>query len=353
MEEVIRQATDRAGWKEKWHAPKAKELRPGVFHGIGLAAHSCVHGAGGAPSTGQVIINSDGTLTVVSGAAEVGPGERTTMAMIAAEAMGIPMSRVRIAVEVDSDVTPDTGVTAGSRQTISGGWGVYEAALDARAQLLDWTVKKLADDAKKKNETNTVTVDDLDIARGVIVYKSDPTKKVLISDVISYSGNPILGKGAHIHETTWQRMAWAAGVAEVEVDTATGTVKVLNFVAAHDVGRAINPLGVKQQIEGGTIMGIGHALTESLLRDTATGVPLNPNLLDYKVQSIKDAPPVDVVIVEKPKNYGAFGAHGIGEPPMGAPASAIINAVYNAVGVWVESLPITRARVLAALKSQS
>jgi xanthine dehydrogenase molybdenum-binding subunit len=100
-------------------------------------------------------------------------------------------------------------------------------------------------------------------------------------------------------------------------------------------------------------MGIGQALTETLMRDTATGVPLNPNLLDYKVLSIKDVPPIDVVIVEKPKNYGAFGAHGIGEPPIASPASAIINAVYNAVGVWVESLPITRARVLAALKSQS
>jgi xanthine dehydrogenase molybdenum-binding subunit len=353
LEEVIRQATDRAGWKEKWHAPKAKEVRPGVFHGIGMAAHSCVHGAGGAPSTGMVVINSDGTATVISGAAEVGPGERTTMAMIAAEAMGLPLSRVRISIEVDSDVTSDTGVTAGSRQTISGGWGVYEAAQDARGQLLDWTVKKLQNDAKKKNETIDVKADDLDVARGVIVFKSDPTRKALISDVISFSGNPIIGKGAHIHETTWARMAWAAGVAEVEVDTATGTVKVLNYVAAHDVGRAINPLGVKQQIEGGAIMGIGQALTESLMRDTATGVPLNPNLLDYKVLSIKDVPPVDVVIVEKPKNYGAFGAHGIGEPPIASPASALINAVYNAIGVWVESLPISRARVLAALKTQS
>src|SRR5215831_4177259 len=153
MEEVIRQATDRAGWKEKWHAPKAREVRPGVFHGIGMAAHSCVHGAGGAPSTGMVVVNSDGTLTVISGAAEVGPGERTTMAMIAAEAMGLPLSRVRIAIDVDTDMTSDTGVTAGSRQTISGGWGVYEAAQDARNQLLDWAIKKLQADAKKNNET--------------------------------------------------------------------------------------------------------------------------------------------------------------------------------------------------------
>jgi CO/xanthine dehydrogenase Mo-binding subunit len=89
------------------------------------------------------------------------------------------------------------------------------------------------------------------------------------------------------------------------------------------------------------------------MRDKATGIPLNPNLLDYKVLSIKDVPPVNVVMVEKPKNYGVYGAHGIGEPPIATPATAIMSAVYNAVGVWVEDLPISRARVLAALKNAS
>jgi len=187
----------------------------------------------------------------------------------------------------------------------------------------------------------------------VIVFKDDQNKKIKIADVISFAGNPIIGKGAHIHESTWQRMAWAAGVAEVEVDTATGTVHMVRYTAGHDMGKVINPLGAKQQIEGGAIMGIGQALTEALMRDKATGVPLNPNLLDYKVLSIKDAPQVDVVMVEKPKNYGVYGAHGIGEPPIATPATAIMSAIYNAIGVWVEDLPMTRARVLAALKSAS
>jgi CO/xanthine dehydrogenase Mo-binding subunit len=354
LQDVLVQATDKAGWKEKFHAPKAKEVRPGVFHGIGLTLHSCNHGAGGAPSTGMVVINSDGTMTIISGAAEVGPGERTVMAQMAGEVMGLPLTRIRISHEVDSDMTSDTGVTAGSRQTISGGWGVYEAADDAKKQLLDWTVRKLVDDGRRKNPPETVTTkpEDLDVQRGVIVNKTD-NSKIKIADVISFAGNPIIGKGAHVHETTWQRMAWAAGVAEVEVDTGTGSVKVLQYTAAHDLGRVINPLGAKQQIEGGVIMGIGQALTETLMRDKATGVPLNPNLLDYKVLSIKDVPPVNVVMVEKPKNYGAFGAHGIGEPPIATPATAIMSAVYNAVGVWVEDLPLTRARVLAALKNAS
>src|SRR5206468_8216935 len=101
--EVIQQATGKAEWQQKWHPAKAREVSPGVFHGIGMAAHSCVHGAGGAPSTGMVVINSDGTMTVISGAAEVGPGERTTMAMMAAEVIGLPMTRVRNSHEVDSD----------------------------------------------------------------------------------------------------------------------------------------------------------------------------------------------------------------------------------------------------------
>jgi CO/xanthine dehydrogenase Mo-binding subunit len=353
LHDVIQQAADRGGWSSAWHAPKAREVRPGVFHGIGLAAHSCLHGGGGAPSTGMVVINADGTMSVISGAAEVGPGERTTMAMIAAEVAGLPLSRVRIANEVDTDTTSDTGVTAGSRQTLSGGWGVFEAAQDARTQLLEWAVRKLVDDGKKKNPPESVDVkpEDLDVARGVIFLKDTPDKKIKIADVIAFAGNPIIGKGAHVHENTWLRMAWAAGVAEVEVDTATGTIKVLKYTAANDVGRAINPMGVKQQIEGGAIMGIGQALTETLMRDKATGVPLNPNLLDYKLLSIKDVPPVEVVMVENPKNYGTFGAHGIGEPPIASPASAIINAVYNAIGVWVEDIPLTRARVLAALKN--
>jgi xanthine dehydrogenase molybdenum-binding subunit len=355
MYEVLVQGAERAGWKEKWHAPKAREVRPGVFHGIGMAAHSCQHGGGGSPSTGTVVINSDGTVTVVSGAAEVGPGERTIMAMIAGEALGIPLSRIRISHEVDSDVTADTGNTAGSRQVLSGGWGIYEAAIAARTQLLDWTVRKLVDDGRRKNPPETVTVkaDELDVGRGVIFFKADPDKKVQIRDVVTFAANPIIGSGAHIHETTWQRVAWAAGFAEIEVDIATGSIKVLNYVSSHDVGRIINPLGLKQQIEGGAIMGIGQALTETLMRDNATGVPLNPNLLDYKVLSIKDVPPVDVVMVEKPKNYGVYGAHGIGEPPISSAAAAMINAVYNAVGVWVEDIPLTRARVLAALKSAS
>lgn len=350
---AIEQATAAIGWKDKWHAAKAKEVRPGVFHGIGIACHTCSHGAGGSPSTASVVINDDGTLTVVSGAAEVGPGERTVMAMIASEALGIPFARTSITPDVDTDNTADTGVTAGSRQTLSGGWGVYEAAIDARQQVLRVAADKLLADAKRATPpaTLTLTPEDLDVKDGSVFVKADPAKKLTMTAVVAAAKNPIIGRGAHIHETTWERIAFGAHAAEVEVDTMTGSVKVLKYVAAHDVGRALNPFALEQQIEGAVIMGLGAALTEENIVDQATGLPINDNILDYKALSIKDVPrKIDIVLVEKTKEYGVYGAHGIGEPPIALPAPTISNAIYNAVGARLESLPMTRIKLLAALK---
>jgi xanthine dehydrogenase molybdenum-binding subunit len=339
----IEQAAAGIGWKDKWHAPKAKEVRPGVFQGVGIAAHTCSHGAGGSPSTASVVINADGTLTIVSGAVEVGPGERTVMAMIAAEALGIPLARTSITVDVDSDFTADTGVTAGSRQTLSGGWGVYEAAIDARQQVLTVAARRL-----------NVKPEDLDIdikANGTVFVKADPTKKMAMNEVVGAAQNPIIGRGAHIHEPTWERIAFGAHAAEVEVDTLTGSVKIVKYVAAHDVGKAINPFATEQQIEGGVIMGIGAALLEENLVDQSTGLPINDNILEYKALSIKDVPrKIDVILVQNLKKYGVYGAHGVGEPPTAIPPPTLSNAIYNAIGVRIESMPMTRNKVLAALK---
>lgn len=350
----LQKAAEMIGWKAKWHAPKAKEVRPGVFHGIGIASHTCSHGAGGAPSTGSVVINADGTLSIVSAAAEVGPGERTIMAMIGSEALGIPYEQTTISPDVDTDFTSDTGNTAGSRQTISGGWGIYEAAIDARQQVLYWAALRFVANARAATppQTITVKVEDLDIVKGVVVMKSDPTKTLKMADVVAAAANPIIGRGAHLHEATWERMSFASHAVEVEVDTVTGSVKILKYVAVHDVGRAINPMGVEQQIEGGAIMGIGAALFEENLVDAATGLPINDNILDYKLMSMKDIPrSIDVGILEYPKAFGTYGAMGIGEPPIALPGPVIANAIYNAVGAWVESMPFTRVKLLAALKT--
>jgi xanthine dehydrogenase molybdenum-binding subunit len=352
IRDCIQQASDRIGWAQNWHAPKAKEVRPGVFHGIALGAHACSHGAGGNPASGQVIINTDGTVQCVSASNDIGPGQRTTMAMIAAESVGVPLYAVTITPFVDTDLTTDASGTFGSQQTNTGGRGMYEAGQDARKQLLDWGAKKFVDDAKKQNQTIDVQASDVDLQDGNIVLKSDPTKMQPLAQVVQFSGGPILGRSIYTQDPQWERTAFAAHAAEIEVDTVTGSVSVTRYVAAHDVGRAINPFALEQQIEGGVVMALGAVLTEQLLTDSATGLPLNPNMLDYKPLSIKDAPrDIQVILVEHPKEYGVFGAHGIGEPPMSAPAPTIAAAVYNAVGVWITDMPITREKVLAALKS--
>jgi CO/xanthine dehydrogenase Mo-binding subunit len=276
------------------------------------------------------------------------------MAMIASEVLGIPYTSVGITPDVDTDYTADTGNTAGSRQTISGGWGVYEAAVDAKNQMLDWAARKFVADAKAATPSVALTLKgaDLDVAAGSIFVKADPTKKMPVRDAVTAANNPIIGRGAHIHEGTWERMAFAAHAAEIEVDTVTGAIKILKYVAAHDVGRAINPLGTEQQIEGGVIMAIGAALVEENIVDQSTGLPLNDNILEYKTLTIKDIPrTIDVILVEYNKAYGVWGAHGIGEPPMSLPAPVLSNAIYNAVGVRLESAPMTRVKLLTALKS--
>lgn len=351
IRDCIQQAADRIGWKQNWHPAKAKEVRPGVFHGIGLAAHACSHGAGGNPATGQVIVNTDGTVQCISATNDIGDGQRSLMMMIAAESLGVPLSSMSITPFVDTDVTTDNSGTFGSQQTNTGGRGMYEAGQDARRQVLDWAAKKYIDDAKKANQDLQVKAEDVDLKDGQVFLKSDPSKTLPISQVIQFAGGPILGRSIYVQDPRWERTAWAAHAAEVEVDTVTGSVNVLRYVAAHDVGRALNPFLLEQQIEGGVVMALGSTLTEQLLSDKSTGLPLNPNMLDYKPLTIKDAPQdIQVILIEHPKEYGVFGAHGIGEPPMAPPAPTITNAVYNAVGIWIQDMPITREKVLAALK---
>src|SRR6266851_5673939 len=351
VRDCINQLATAINWKSVWHAPKAKQVRPGVYHGIGIAVHLCSHGAGSNPSTGQIIINSDGSVQAVSGVTDIGSGQRTNMVMVAAEALGVTLSQITITPYIDTDNTTDSGGTNGSRMTNTGGRGMYEAGIDARNQALDWGARKFNDNFTKASSATRVTTADLDLVDGKVFVKSDPKQTLGLSDIVQFKATAIVGVANYLQPTNWEQVALGAAAAEVEVDTVTGTVKITRFVAAHDVGKAFNPFSIRQQVEGGLVMAAGAVLTEELLIDKATGLPLNPNLLDYRPLSIKDAPLADVIIVEKPKAYGTFGGHGLGEPPMAPPAPTIVNAVYNAVGVWVTEMPLTRDKLLAAIKA--
>src|SRR6185503_4399715 len=151
--EVLTVLADKIGWAQKWHPAKAKEVSPGVYHGIGMALHQCSHGAGGEPATGAVTFNGDGTVSLLSASNEIGGGERTMMKLIAAEALGLPWESINITAYVDTDLTTDTGTSGGSRQTNSAGWGIYDAAMDARKQLFVAAVNKIQADARKANKT--------------------------------------------------------------------------------------------------------------------------------------------------------------------------------------------------------
>jgi CO/xanthine dehydrogenase Mo-binding subunit len=353
--DCINMAADKIGWTGKWHPAKAKEVRPGVFHGIGLAAHECSHGAGGEPATGQVQFNGDGTVSIISASNEIGSGQRTMMKIIATEALGMPWEAVTITPYIDSDTMTDTGGSGGSRQTNGGGWGVYDAALDARKQLFAAAAAKTSADAKKANKPDPgVVADDLTIDGKFVKSTKDPGFQMSIASVVNSTGTTIVGRGVHRNDGRWERTCYAVHAAEVEVDTLAGSVNVTKYVAVHDVGRVINAIGAEQQVEGGVIMSLGSTLYEEMLTDQATGLPLNGNLLEYRVPSIKDVPDkIEVYFVEKPKEYGVYGAHGLGEPPMGPPGPTIANAVHNAVGVWFDELPITRTRLMAAVKQSA
>lgn len=340
LRECLLKGAERIGWEKKWHPPGQERIEGTRYYGIGMAAHACSHGSTSPPMSGVVEVNTDGSLQVVSAGQEIGTGARTAIAMIAAEEVGVPWEQTSITPETDTAVAPNTGGTYGSRMTPSGGWGIFEAARDAKRQILELAAEML--DAKP---------DRLDVGDGEVFVVNQPDKKVTIAEAVSRAGGPIIGRGFALRPTQWHMAAFAAHFVEVEVDKATGEVKVTRLVAAHDVGRAINPLGVEQQIEGGAVMGIGAALLEENLVDPATGVPINSSFLDYRVPSTLDVPHIEPIIVEHPREYHPLGIHGIGEPPVAVPAPAIANAIFNAVEVRVTTRPITRDKMLAALRA--
>jgi CO/xanthine dehydrogenase Mo-binding subunit len=299
-------------------------------------------------SSAWVGFEMDGSLVVRCGVADVGGGQASSLCQIAAEVLGVSLEDVSVHI-ADSALTPLAGTTTASRQLYMSGNATLKAARELRAQILGVAGKLLAAEAAT-----------LDVVDGVIVARDGRTltlHEVLAScarlgvprsHLAVYhapASDPVdlaTGSGKVFPDYTF-----GAHAVEVEVDAETGAVRVLKHVAAHDVGRAINPQSVEGQIQGGAVQGLGYGLMEEMIVEE--GINLTTSFASYLIPSAMDVPDVEAIVLESGDGLGPFGARGIGEPPIGPPAAAIANAIEDATGARVTRLPITAERVARAL----
>ncbi|HKJ86244.1 MAG TPA: xanthine dehydrogenase family protein molybdopterin-binding subunit, partial [Spirochaetia bacterium] len=327
------------GWSRRRSADRPV---PGKVRGIGVASQGW-GGGGSPPSYALVRLNPDATFDVMTGTHDLGTGTKTVMTQIAAEELGVPMDRIRITIG-DTLTCPYSLLSAGSLTVPSVGPTVRAAANDAKTQILDIAASLLDAGA-----------DQLSMSDSTISVADDDSRSVTLEEVAKTIGNyMVIGKGARGPNPSEVSVnTFGAQFAEVEVDTQTGEVRVLRIVAAHEFGRVLNPLTLSSQIEGGVFQGVGFAMMEERIMDPSTGRFVNPNLSEYRLPTALDVPTVDSLFIGPPdEQSNNTGAKGAGEPPIIPPAAAIANAVFNATGVRIRELPLTRARVLEALKEE-
>jgi len=355
--ECLKRSAALSGWKEKRGKSKPRGIgMAGLFHtGAGsVTAH------GGAFSSAFIKVEYDGSVDLMTGVPDAGQGSDTVLAQIAAEELGVHVDQVRVHAG-DTAITPSTLGVRGSRETFMAGNAVKMAALQAKMELI-----------KRAASILNVEEEKLDSAEGKIYVKSNPRRFVTVAQAAAkpmydYARNfpmgvPISASACYTDPVSeWPdkatgygniSAAWIFGaqVAEVEVDTETGQVTVLNVVSAHDVGKAINPMAIEGQLEGGIAQGVGMALTESVMWEK--GNVLTQQLADYKLPTALDVPKITTILVETNDPEGPFGAKGVGEAGIIPTAPAIANAIYDAVGVRIRELPMTPDKILIALRKK-
>jgi len=303
------------------------------------------------PSAATVKVNTDGTATLLTGTVETGQGALTVLGQIAAETLGIATDDVHV-VSGDTDTTPmDTGAIA-SRTTYVTGNAIVRAAEAARQLLFEAAAPLL-----------NVKPDQLEARDKKIQVLGFPSRFLPISQVAQHAetnvGKPAIGSSSYNPPTVemdpetgqgkpFNTYVYATQIAEVEVDDETGEVVVKRIVAVHDCGQPINPMLVEGQIQGGISMGVGYALQEEILFDDQ-GKQINPNLTNYIMPTSLDMPELDVQLVDNYDPTGPHGAKGVGEPTAVPTAAAIMNAIYDAAGVRITTLPATAEKVMAAI----
>jgi CO/xanthine dehydrogenase Mo-binding subunit len=291
------------------------------------------------PASAACKLERDGGLTVVTGAVDM-TGTATGFAAIAAEALGVPVDRVRV-VSADTAAAPYAGASGGSKVTYNIGRAVQRAAEETRKRLLQVASEELE-----------IAPDDLEIEDGVVRAVGAPDRSISVDELaqkaLAWAGRyePIEAHGGSAQTST--APSAAAHLAHVHVDRETGEVTLLGYVIAQDVGRALNPALVEGQMRGGAAQGIGWALFEELRHDEL-GRLASGSFLDYAIPTAERLPRIETLIVEVPAPDGPFGAKGIGEAPVVAGPGAVANAVAAAAGVRMRSLPMTAPRVWSAL----
>lgn len=339
------------GWQDKRASKKPNT-------GLGLAC--TVHVSGKRHfgdydgSSATIKINEDGKALILSGEGECGQGVHTAMCQIAAEELGIPVEDVEIS-RADTDLTTFCLGAFASRLTYVSGNAVKNAATNVKQQLFEQAAEML-----EANPGDLVAHDGRIFVRGAEGGKSLTVSDVARARLFRHNGAPIVGSGSFDADSVLPDSTrfgnesgaynYGAQAAHVHVDPETGKVTILDFVVASDCGTVIYPLGAEGQVEGGLAQGIGYALTEGLQFDE--GRPVNPNFSDYRIPSMRDMPPLQHAFADSYEPTGPFGAKGLGELNMDPTAAVINNAIFDAVGVRVKTLPITPEKILRALKEK-
>ncbi len=339
----LRHCYDRATRAFGWHDYERPPNNGAKRRGVGIAAHSWMGGSGHPPGYAWIKLNADGSADIITGTQDIGTGARTGLAQVAAEELGVPLDQVAFHLG-DTANGPYAPASAGSATQATIGPALRAAAVDAKRQLLEAAVQFLEEPVER-----------LSVRGGKIHVEGEPDERATPIAAVTGSIAPhmIQGQGARGPNPDDKTVrTFGVQCVEVEVDVETGEVTVLRVVAAHDCGRIINPKLVDSQVIGGVTQGIGYALTEERVVDAASGVVLNANLEEYKVPTVSDIPPIQNVHVDIPDpEANTTGAKGIGEPPLIPTAPAIGNAIYDAVGIRLHDLPLSRHRLLMAMES--
>ena len=336
LEECLRRGSAVFGWDEPFD--QSDPADPFIRKGRGMSM-MIYRGGVGFESAAGLSIDGDGKVRLVSGLIDVGEGAVTVLCQLAAEALSVEYDDV-LPHFADTEDTPNAPITAGSAATFSTGTAVLRAAERLRGLILESAAGRL--------ET---TADNLSIAGGAVFTADDPARRISYAELAQAVGSETLSAEATVMPGSPDYIvnSFGAHFCEVEVDTATGRVRIERYVAAHDSGRIINPRMALNQVEGAISQMLGFALSEELITDAPTGITLNGSYLEHKSPTIQDFPNITTIFADVVDPVGPMGAKALGEVPSVGVAPAIANALYDAIGVRFTRLPITPDRVLDAL----